>query len=255
MPSDKPAIPAAPLSSKEQTVALIVSSSYILLTLARPWLRSALFGYEGELTVATLDSHAVAYFGPTIVTGLIPLCLILFGVRAGWLPRLRETGTIDISHWGTVAIVLCGSYVLAGLGIWPFTWQGSDSTTPLLACWAKSGIHLLVPALWALHAVVVAPIIEEWVFRRWLPLVLAQLQAPMMVTLLVPSALFALAHLGTIALSSFTAHSVVQMGWLFLGSIVLTYGMVRWQWRLGGAMVAHGSRNAADLLFLLLARC
>ncbi len=218
-----------------------------LLTLAVKWIIGFLLLLTLTRVFATQQAAYQTHMALLIVLHSALAIALLFLVKeimAGRLARLHEVlgfDGLDLLDW-RLWMLAVGFGVTMALGVEPLTryldalgWGGHALLDQLSS--SPTGYSGIVTLLFLLQLVVVAPLVEEVIYRGFLLSALKNWAGPWLGAFLA-SAIFAAAH----------AMSFAGMTVVFLQALVLCFIRLRTR-RLGAAMMVHGVMNLA--LYLL----
>ncbi len=229
---------------------------YLGAVVFRDYLLVRCLGIPSTLTSEYFAQSASTYFGANVLLrlpALLVIGLLLVQRRAGdGLRRALRPSKRD-PLVGTVATVLVLSFLLNGLGLWPFSWRWPSDSTARIAHEVVSAGAWVALGWWIVLAAIATPIIEEIIFRYWLLKAVARTTRSARLAIGVSSLLFGVAHLGYWPIWHPDVQHLTNAAWLFAGSVALGHLTVRADGRLGVALAAHMTRNGCEVAVLLWA--
>jgi membrane protease YdiL (CAAX protease family) len=150
----------------------------------------------------------------------------------------------------TAAVTCVTSVLLDHLGLWSFSWRAAGSTAPLYVGLLRDGARWDALGIWTFTTVVIIPFVEEVVFRFAVLAFLARFARSAWVGIGGSAALFAAGHLGQWPPRQVDPDRVLALLWLFAFAVVLGWMVRRWK-TIAVGTVAHGARNAVEVLTLI----
>lgn len=222
---------------------------YLASVFFEPWLRSHILGLPARFTHDYLRRHGGAAMLGTILLRLPALCLILIACRrkANGLSRY-----ILGESWGLAAVAcvvtIIGSVMLNNLGAWPFAWRSPDDPARVFVAALLAGRQWGALTLWLLFAAIVAPFIEEVVFRFGVLQSVSMLSKSPALGVVASAALFGIGHLDVLPP---THRGLVQGLQATALGLVLGLVTVKRRGNVTLSLAVHAARNGLEALLLL----
>jgi membrane protease YdiL (CAAX protease family) len=240
----------------EGSVAAATTATLIASTLFRDHLLVLWLGVPATLTTDYFARSAIDYFSANLIVRILPLLILGIGLLH---PAVRHTvrSRLGCERATTLAVgsgVTCIlAFTLNYLGVWPFTWRWpSDSSRQIAAIGIENG-DVWAFILWGITTIAVTPLIEETVFRNWIPRGLLRISRSRIVAIIGSSALFAVGHLGYWPLWASDRLRMINAVFLFLASCLLASTVLNRRGCYSLAVTAHVSYNALSYLTLIWA--
>lgn len=243
------------ISGVELAFAAGAVGTYLLSVIFQEHLLVLVFGLPLELPRSFLAQRGQQLFLANLALRLPAATCALGAVvtapseswtRLGLRQRPRTLGATILA---TVLLV----WLLNALDLWPYGWRWpSSATLPFTQVLLRAG-RASALALWALQVVVVTPVLEELIFRNWMPRAIALASGSEWLAISLSAACFALAHIGRQISWPLPLDYMVNMSWLFLAAILLGWIALKRRGGLAVAIAAHATKNLMELLFAMLA--
>ena len=151
---------------------------------------------------------------------------------------------LRIGAWSLVLFIS-----LAGLHLWPWTWQWAPNSALVAAKLLEAGGQYRALLYWFLSNCLIVPVIEEVGFRFGVVRTVVSMGGTPVHAIVASAMLFSLAHLGG-NLHPDRAH-LVNSAWMLVFGGVTGAMFVRNSWELEAPIVAHVCRNTLEFVTLL----
>ena len=181
------------------------------------------------------------------------VCLVLVGSWAllhpdGALFQALRPGSVrrslKVAAW-SVVLFIC----LAGLHLWPWTWQWPPNTALIVAKSLETGGQYIALLYWYLSNCLIVPVVEEVGFRFGVVRTIVGIGGSPALAIAASAILFGVAHLGG-TLHPDRAH-LVNSAWMLVFGGVTAAMFVRNSWELDTPIAAHVCRNTVEFVALL----
>ena len=240
---------------RSENVALAAGMLYVgAIFFQEPILTHAL-GVPRVVSADYLLEHS-AWHASALVLVRIPSLLVLVWATL-WLQDrdLRRSLRPVRLHWlgGVVAATVLCSALLNALDVWPFMWRWAGDTSAEYARILVGSGRWLTLGIWAALGIVVAPFVEEAVFRFGILRLILRHTHSAWLAILGSSLLFALGHLGYWPIGRSDLQHLVNSAWLFAFSLLLGWLTICGRGNIMAAVAVHSARNALELGLLLVA--